>query len=273
MRSRVDFFIILPTMLKIAIQYFWYRIFTSHRRGFGIHSPFVFYLVNEVFLKKDDENLAMIRGWRKSLSQSNASIETGHFGSGSKVHGKKPQKLKKIIRFSSITHKYGRVLYRLSREFKPNTILELGTGTGISTAYLSSASPEIRVKTVDADKEKAKFAESALKLLLISQPEITVGSFEGFLLSNLKSISHPILVFVDGDHNYESTLGYFNKILEYKEADTIIVFDDIRWSDEMRKAWDEIRNHSETVLCIDLFFMGIVFFRKGMIKQNFKINF
>lgn len=273
MESQVDFFIILPAMLRIALQYFWYRIITSHRRGFGIHSPFVFQLVNEVLLKKDDKNLAMIRGWRKSLSQSHDTIETGHFGSGSKVHSKNHQKLKKIIRYSSIPHKYGRVLYRLSREFKPNTVLELGTGTGISTAYLSSANPGIRIKTVDADKEKAKFAESALKILAITQPEISVGSFEGFLLSNLKSISHPMLVFVDGDHNYESTMGYFNKILEYKEADTIIIFDDICWSREMRQAWIDIKDHPETVLCIDLFFMGIVFFRKGMIKQNFKINF
>jgi predicted O-methyltransferase YrrM len=260
-------------MLKITLQYFWYKVFTSHRKGFGIHSPFVFHLVNEVLRKKDDIGLAQIKKWRKSLAESIETVETIDVGAGSKVHRKNRRTVRRIIRWSSISHKYGRVLYYLSREFQPKTILELGTGLGISTAYLSKGNPEARTKSVEADIGKTAFAESALRSLQIISPEIYNGSFDGFLLSKLKSIEHPLLVFIDGDHSYESTMRYFKKILEYKRADTIIVFDDIRWSEEMAQAWNEIKDHSQTVLSIDLFFMGIVFFREGVLKQNFKINF
>jgi len=41
----------------------------------------------------------------------------------------------------------------------------------------------------------------------------------------------------------------------------------------MVKAWAEIRNNPHSIICIDLFYMGIVFFREGIEKQNYKINF
>jgi predicted O-methyltransferase YrrM len=189
------------------------------------------------------------------------------------VHRDNHRNVRKIIQLSSISHKYGRVLYSISREFQPKTILELGTGLGISTAYLSKGNPGARIISVEADKGKAAFAERSLSLLQIVPVEIYNGRFDEFLLSKLKRIEHPLMVFIDGDHRYESTMRYFNKILEYKRADSIIVFDDIRWSQEMKKAWNEIKDHSQTILSIDLFFMGIVFFKEGALKQNFMINF
>ena len=55
---------------------------------------------------------------------------------------------------------------------------------------------------------------------------------------------------------------------------SILIFDDIHWSREMETAWDEIKKDSSISLTIDLFFIGIVFFRKEqLVKQDFTIQY
>jgi hypothetical protein len=63
-------------------------------------------------------------------------------------------------------------------------------------------------------------------------------------------------------------------LLEASNPGTILIFDDIHWSEEMEEAWNEIKKHSSVKLTIDLFFIGIVFLRpEQRIKQHFVIHF
>jgi predicted O-methyltransferase YrrM len=89
----------------------------------------------------------------------------------------------------------------------------------------------------------------------------------------LKDSVPPVLLYLDGDHAYDPTLEYFSDLLKYSEQDTIFVLDDIRWSSGMERAWKVIKANPESVVSLDLFFMGIVFFKKGLMKQSVKINF
>lgn len=41
----------------------------------------------------------------------------------------------------------------------------------------------------------------------------------------------------------------------------------------MTKAWEEIKKNKQVSVTIDLFFIGIVFFRKEQAKQHFVIKF
>ena len=54
---------------------------------------------------------------------------------------------------------------------------------------------------------------------------------------------------------------------------TVFIFDDIHWSKEMEEAWNEIKQDSRVTISIDLFKIGIVFFRKGQVKQDFVLRF
>jgi hypothetical protein len=54
---------------------------------------------------------------------------------------------------------------------------------------------------------------------------------------------------------------------------TIFVFDDIYWSTEMKKAWDEISARPEVTISIDLYDLGIIFFRNNQEKQHFVLKF
>jgi len=41
----------------------------------------------------------------------------------------------------------------------------------------------------------------------------------------------------------------------------------------MEEAWEEIKADKEVRLTVDLFFSGIVFFRKELSKENFVVKF
>ena len=80
------------------------------------------------------------------------------------------------------------------------------------------------------------------------------------------------LIFIDGDHNGERTLKYFEKLLAFTHNDTVIVFDDIYWSKGMTEAWEKIIKNEKVTVSIDTFQWGLVFFRKEQLKQHFIIR-
>ena len=76
-----------------------------------------------------------------------------------------------------------------------------------------------------------------------------------------------------GGHSYDATINYFNQLLNYVHNDTVIVVDDIYWSEEMIDAWKIIKADPRVSITIDLYFIGLVFFKKGQAKENFTILF
>ena len=61
--------------------------------------------------------------------------------------------------------------------------------------------------------------------------------------------------------------------MNHAHNDTILVFDDIHWSEGMEEAWKHIVAHSATTLTIDIFQFGLVFLRKELSKQHFVIRY
>jgi predicted O-methyltransferase YrrM len=260
-------------MTNLTCRYILYKFFSPHRLGFGIHSPFVFQLVSRILSKKDDENLIQIKEWRYGLIRNTSILETSDVGAGSKIHKSKERSIRQIAGKSSIRHKFGRVLYALAKEFKPATIIELGTGIGISTAYLAKGCPVCRVFSIEGDTEKINFAAKSLEQLELKNVTLINGIFKDLLPGLLTEAVHPVMVFVDGDHSYSGTMVNFAEIIKSLNHEIIVVLDDIRWSKDMERAWNDIKLNPAVTVSIDLFFMGIVFFRSGITKQDFVINF
>ncbi|MBI4946382.1 MAG: class I SAM-dependent methyltransferase [Bacteroidetes bacterium] len=239
----------------------------------GIHSPFVFELVNEVINKKGSyyafNNIEKLR--RKMLF-SLREIEVTDLGTGKS--GKRT--ISAIAELSLKSAKYGQLLFRLVNHFKPNSILELGTSLGISTAYLASANPNAKVITIEGCPNIAAEARKNFESLSLDNIETVVGDFDVVLTSNIQHlISKGKLdfIFFDGNHRKEPTLQYFTQCLEHAGNDSVFIFDDIHWSDEMESAWEEIKSHPQVRVSIDLFFLGLVFFRKEQAKENFIVRF
>jgi predicted O-methyltransferase YrrM len=89
----------------------------------------------------------------------------------------------------------------------------------------------------------------------------------------LKETDSVDFVFFDGNHRFEATWDYFSLCLKKAHNDSIFIFDDIHWSDEMERVWYKILMLEEVKVSIDLFRMGIIFFKKELSKQNFIIRY
>ena len=82
----------------------------------------------------------------------------------------------------------------------------------------------------------------------------------------------PQLIFIDGNHQKEATLKYFERLLTIAHNDSVFIFDDIHWSIGMEEAWEEIKNHPAVTVTIDTYFWGFVFFRREQEKEHFIIR-
>ena len=258
--------------LTFLISYLKYRF--SAKNAHGIHSPFVFALYNDVINKKGSYySFDKIEQLRKKLLASTKKIDVTDLGAGKS--GKRT--ISEIARRSAKSKKYCELLFRIVYHFKPGSILELGTSLGISTAYLASADPHAKVVTIEGCPNTAAEAKKNFEALGLKNIEGVVGNFDsslGAVISQQSAVGSgkpetADIIFFDGNHKKEPTLNYFKQCLEKAGNDSVFIFDDIHWSDEMEEAWEEIKIHPKVTITIDLFFMGLVFFRKEQVKENF----
>jgi predicted O-methyltransferase YrrM len=241
--------------------------------GHGIHSPFVYQFSIDVLLKssKKIEKLRSVELLRKKLLIDKRTINVTDLGAGS-ISGKTSRKVSEITRNASSSQKYCNLLFRIVDYFKPASIIELGTSMGLATASMALANENTKIYTIEGCPAIAQIAKENVESLSVSNIQQYVGDFNSVLPELLPVLNHPFLAFIDGNHRYEPTMRYFRHVLSVSNEQSVIIIDDIHWSEEMELAWAEIKAMPETVTCIDIFRMGIVFFRKGIPKQNFEIR-
>lgn len=231
--------------------------------------------ITHVLLDKN-ERLAFqeIEQHRKLLLKNKSLILVEDFGAGSVVLKKKKRRIDQIAASSLKSKKYAQLLYRIAEYYQPESVIELGTSFGITTAYLAKSHEKIQIITFEGAPEVAAMAQKTFSDLQISNIELYVGDFNLRLPEYLESKPKINLAFMDGNHRRQPTLHYFNQIIQHTHSSSILIFDDIHWSAEMEAAWEEIKNHPSVTLSIDLFFIGLVFFRKDFkVKQHFTIQF
>ena len=126
--------------LLIAVKYLKYILLSGHRKGHGIHSPFVFDLVSRVFRNKVDPDIVFtIEKTRKKMILDNRSILVTDLGSGSDLSKTNLRRVSEIARYSPVPGKYGKLLSKMADEFGEPLIIELGTSLGISTMYMAAS--------------------------------------------------------------------------------------------------------------------------------------
>lgn len=251
------------------------RAFLSYRKNavskHGVHSPFVFDLVTKVFPKNRNEDLSdnIAEDWRTECRINNSIINVTDLGTGSSG----PRKIADIASQAAKSPKEGFLLHRIVKRFQPKKILELGTSLGITTLHEASATKFEKFITLEGCPQTAALAKTAFQKYNL-RVEIRTGNFADTLPSALKNLEQADYVFFDGNHREQPTLEYFEACLPFIHNDTLFIFDDIHWSEEMESAWEKIKSHSKVRLTIDLFHFGLVFFRaEQKEKEHFVLKF
>jgi len=261
-------------MLYRSFSLLTYLLFSRHKRGHGIHSPFVYEFITRVLRNKPlPPELERIERIRTALLQSNEFIWVDDFGSGGQGNAQEKKAVSRIAATASTRCKYGRLLYRISRHYKPKKILELGTSLGLGSMYLGMASPDSEILTVDGCEACSRIAAGNFRELGLDNIRIWKGTFDNILPELLKKLSWIDLVYFDGDHRKDRLLHYFETALPYTRNESVFIVDDIHWSADMEVAWEQIKKHPKVKATVDLFQMGIVFFKKELQKQNFLVRF
>jgi len=264
----------MTATLTLTLKYLHYWLKSSNGRGHGIHSPFVFDFVQKVLNDtRQYPQYDTVEALRMRLLADQTPVPYEDYGAGS-VQGPGSRSVSSITRNAAKNAKFGQLLFRIVSYYRPQYILELGTSLGISTAYLASAGKGSVVVTGEGNYAVASMAKNNMNSLGLHQVRIVTGNFDNTLPEMISAIPQVDLAFIDGNHRKKPTLNYFHQLLKKTTRSSILIFDDIHWSSEMESAWEEIREHAAVTLSIDLFFIGIVFFRPEFkVKQHFRIRF
>ncbi len=237
-----------------------------------MHSPFVYDLVTKCFYKKQKMSaLEVFNTYRKELISNNNTIQITDFGAGSKVFSSNIRQVSKIAKHAGISKKRSQLLFKVIHYFQPNSLLEIGTSLGLSTAVMALAAPKAKISTLEGCPETANIAQTMFHAYDFKNIQLSIGDFQSTLPEVLKNKTYDFIYF-DGNHTKKATLDYFHLCLQSVHNDSVFIFDDIHWSKEMEEAWEEIKNHKTVKVTIDTFQWGFVFFRKEQEKEHFTIR-
>ena len=301
--QRYDFFLIyakkvvsLQRIMELRVALYRAKSWLRHQLtawntgGEGVHSPYLFEWVRMVMMDKNAYYIwGEIERCREKMLRDERELEFVDYGSG-KLKGENGERRRvcDIARRSLAKRKYAQMLSRLvnwlgashslengsgtaySLEFRGLTIVELGTSLGVTTAYMAAMDSRNRVVTFEGCEAVANIAKENWKALNINNIECRIGKIDVEQLA--RDIEHLDVAFIDANHTYVSTCEYFDVLAGKVREKSVIVVDDIHYSEEMEKAWKAICADERVTSTIDLYQMGLVFFDKHYWRRNYKMR-
>ena len=258
-------------IFRSILNFYW-----NSKTIYSAHSPFVYDFIRKILNKKVDSKKQLfdsIEIKRKGLIQSKDSIPFVEYGAGSNLGSNGSKRRVSDIAKNSLSGEWQcRIMSDLISEYKLNSILEIGTSLGVSTAYLAAGNPNAKIVTLEGNPSSASIAKNLFKELNFERIDVKVGEFGSTLQPAIEEFETIDFAFLDGNHRKQATIDYFKLLKEKASPRSMFVVDDIYWSKGMNEAWKEIMKDETVAYTIDLFRMGIVFFdHTKMEKQHFKV--
>lgn len=280
------------TLLYRAKSWLRHQLTAWNTGGEGVHSPYLFEWVRMVMTDKNEyytwEEIEMRR---QVMLQDRRELEFVDYGSAKKSQGlengneaayrlelRDIRRVCDIARGSLAKRKYAQMLYRLvnwlghqlREDGRGLEIVELGTSLGITTAYLAAADKRDGVKTYEGCAAVASVAQENWQKLGLDNILCYVGEIDIEKLK--KDVASLDVAFIDANHTYVNTLEYFSVLADKAHEKSIIVVDDIHYSEEMEKAWKAICADVRVTSTIDLYQMGLVFFDTCYWRKNYRMR-
>ena len=140
------------------------------------------------------------------------------------------------------SHKKAKILLKLIHYFKPKNNLEIANSLDLEVTALAMNFSNSCVTTI---------ANTPLEI-----SEVTLNR------------KFDCIYF----HKNQITLKTFNTCLKTINNNSFFIFNDIYENSETIKNWSSIKNHPKVKVSLDLFYFGVIFFRKEQAKEHFKIR-
>lgn len=254
----------LNKIVHSAYSFLKYWILKEDR--YSQQSPFVFSLYSdlELFLKTSKQVNSVAEEFRQKLLKNTDLIEVKDLGAGSKRVNKPRRRVSQIAKFSTSPAKFCGIYQYFCQLTPAQQVLELGTGLGVSTRYLSKITRG-RLWSIEGAEKIWEIAQSEPKP---QKAEFILGDIHSSLPFLLSTVSQLDFVLIDANHTKEGTLYSFYSCLPLLNSKSILIVGDIHWSRDMERAWEEIKVHPSVKLTIDFFECGVVFFDYSGAKSH-----
>ncbi len=251
-----------------------YLKFLTHSvNAHGLHSPFIYALATNCFYDKTKyPEYRLLKEYHKQLLLNKTIIEVTDLGAGSRVFQTHERSVAEIATIAGSSLKNMKRLFRLTKYFKPKSILELGTSLGKSAYAMALGSPKSQIITVEGDKKLVNLTRKQFQKNNIKNITIIQSDFDAYLDKLIEKDIKFDMVLMDGNHLLEPTLRYFEKLQKHLHNDSVVIVDDIYWSEEMKAAWKKLKRHPNVKQSVDTFYFGLLFFRAEQYPQDFLIN-
>lgn len=249
------------------------RFLSNSTNAHGLHSPFMYHLATRCFYdKKKYPDYERIKTYHKQLKKDKRPIQVQDLGAGSKKLSPDIRRIKDIAKVAGSHKADMKLLYRLSKYFEPQNVLELGTSLGKSAFSLALGNPKASVITVEGDPNVWKVANAYFKKFKQQNIQSLLSDFDTYLDELNQTNTRFDMILLDGNHRLAPTLRYFEKLQKHIHNDTVVIVDDIYWSAEMKQAWQQLTQHPAVRQSVDTYRFGMLFFRKEQFKQKFVIR-
>jgi len=156
-----------------------------------------------------------------------------------------------------------------------------GKGHGVHSPFVYSFitsilnSKELNEQAASANKYRALVNGmiAFYKPVVVMELEATPSN-KADVLEEIENADTIGLLYIKQIKSAEDLISYFNAAIKNVNTNSILIFDGIHDSKEMEASWEKIKMHKEVKLTIDLYKLGIVFFRQEQLeKENFIIRF
>ena len=221
-----------------------------------------------------DENtyycFAEIEKERRRLLRASKQVDVTDFGTGKSG----TRRLRDVASVSLMPARDAQMLFRLVNYMHPKTVVELGTSLGVTTSYLrKAAGKEGRVYSFEGSKALIDEARKVWKSVGCKNIEVVEGNIDDTLERFLQGMESVDFALIDANHGYEPTIRYFDLLADKCAQGSVIALDDIHYSREMGRAWEQIKRDSRVVTTMDFYDMGLVFFNKQYLRKHYKLRF
>ncbi len=239
----------------------------------SIHSPFFYdFYVNVIRKSREASGIKEIEQIRNALLENDTILDLQDLGAGSaNGSGGSQRTLADITKDSASSARLSSLYTHIIDYCAAKYIVELGTSIGLNALYLASKK-DGQVFTFEGSKALANVALTHFEFFESKNIHLIEGNIDKTLPEFLQKTEKLNFVLMDANHRYEPTMRYFELLTRRLNEKSIVVVDDIHWSTDMERAWNELYRHKLVYGSIDLYRCGILLFDPALNRQHFILS-
>lgn len=224
-----------------------FRIKAKHKNGFGIHSPFLWKL------------------WRDCIGVS------GHYYAQAKLE--KSLSATDCRTAKLFPKKYHELTFRLINYFDPKIIIFAGAEFSAAPLYMAAAKAEATIFAAESTMQAAKVLEQCSRRANIRNISLISPNKDKTLRDLLSSVEKIDMVYFNTSASASRLPEYYEMFKSKADNDSVFIFEKPRHTKQSAEFWNSVQKDSDISLSLDLYGIGIVFFKKELSKQHFLIKY